>query len=112
MRGLKQAMIKIIADGGKSHPARVRGLKLLGSVRPAIAYKVAPRTGAWIETAQPLSRLHLQYVAPRTGAWIETFSEADNPALSPVAPRTGAWIETIHLRRISKRGTMPIRNRG
>ena len=33
---------------------------------------VAPRTGAWIETAAITGNFHGGDVAPRTGAWIET----------------------------------------
>ena len=79
---------------------------------------VAPRVGAWIETA--LCNQHHQKtgVAPRVGAWIETaikslvswFSRS-RPAwarglklvivslLGPpsVAPRVGAWIETVDI---------------
>jgi len=34
--------------------------------------RVAPRTGAWIETWTFTVDDHEAYVAPRTGAWIET----------------------------------------
>ena len=33
-------------------------------------------------------------VAPRTGAWIETITQAERSYCVVVAPRTGAWIET------------------
>jgi len=33
---------------------------------------VAPFTGAWIETCDPVRRLADRQVAPFTGAWIET----------------------------------------
>ena len=33
---------------------------------------VAPFTGAWVETAPPLSPYPLPVVAPFTGAWVET----------------------------------------
>ncbi|MFA6173933.1 MAG: hypothetical protein WC701_09645 [Kiritimatiellales bacterium] len=38
----------------------------------ANAVKVAPRAGAWIETASFLPPIPLICVAPRAGAWIET----------------------------------------
>ena len=79
--------------------------------------KVAPFTGAWIETAVLKKGLLGWEVAPFTGAWIETIveSQADLPAgmslpsrerglkrvrgrgrarVRAVAPFTGAWIET------------------
>ena len=36
----------------KSHPVRVRGLKLIAVALARGAVVVAPRTGAWIETAR------------------------------------------------------------
>ena len=50
----------------------VRGLKLgIYSCVPEADY-VAPRVGAWIETACLIILLPLLIVAPRVGAWIET----------------------------------------
>ena len=40
-----------------------------------------------------MNRNRLQ-VAPRTGAWIETALLTQNQEQFQVAPRTGAWIET------------------
>ena len=79
---------------------------------------VAPRVGAWIETAPAYADAYSNPVAPRVGAWIETNPVGDFitglsshpvwvrglkqyyklPPLSPdeVAPRVGAWIETHH----------------
>ncbi len=82
-----------------------------------MSHRVAPRAGAWIETARRLSGYCGAWVAPRAGAWIETCDGTSNssprlrspPArgrglklLPPylaalpaiVAPRAGAWIET------------------
>ena len=79
--------------------------------------KVAPRTGAWVETFDVDSHLNKSRVAPRTGAWVETSSNntitgntcKSRPARARglkhedvpttfidqvVAPRTGAWVET------------------
>ena len=56
--------------------------------------KVAPRTGAWIETDQRLAFFCKEIVAPRTGAWIETVKSSTGRTPVRVAPRTGAWIET------------------
>ena len=36
--------------------------------------KVAPYTGAWIETPMGIARNFAFFVAPYTGAWIETRS--------------------------------------
>ena len=47
-------------------------MKLGRCVRQTPQARVAPRTGAWIET-QIVHSLRGKYlVAPRTGAWIET----------------------------------------
>jgi hypothetical protein len=35
-------------------------------------------------------------VAPITGAWIETDEMNQQEAIAFVAPITGAWIETVH----------------
>ena len=55
-----------------SHPAWVRGLKHSISIRDKNTAPVAPRVGAWIETALAYQRLGKPQVAPRVGAWIET----------------------------------------
>jgi len=55
-----------------SHPAWVRGLKLLNMCIAYIDLLVAPRVGAWIET-KAIGRSTTEFtVAPRVGAWIET----------------------------------------
>ena len=55
---------------------------------------VAPRVGAWIETASTSVNLLDIKVAPRVGAWIETSEPTRALAAAKVAPRVGAWIET------------------
>jgi len=78
---------------------------------------VAPRVGAWIETAlatalslmrlsshpawvrglkphRLLSKQPRMHVAPRVGAWIETDRFGKGRQIDKVAPRVGAWIET------------------
>ena len=55
---------------------------------------VAPRVGAWIETAECVQIINRNYVAPRVGAWIETVSGQSWDEIKTVAPRVGAWIET------------------
>jgi len=98
---------------------RVRGLKHTVARRVVVLDGVAPRAGAWIETASWLNGWLGQAVAPRAGAWIET-AEHGGYALGHVshpvrvrglkqeyrnwgaegvrvAPRAGAWIETAEL---------------
>jgi len=55
-----------------SHPAGVRGLKLIDDPDPRQYPLVAPRRGAWIETAIIRLKRRVTEVAPRRGAWIET----------------------------------------
>jgi len=55
-----------------SRPARARGLKRLVSLTYGMRWRVAPRTGAWIETKKLDNVDSVCIVAPRTGAWIET----------------------------------------
>jgi len=52
---------------------RARGLKLAGMLDAQERAHVAPRAGAWIETANPTDDDAVFGVAPRAGAWIETF---------------------------------------
>ena len=56
--------------------------------------KVAPRTGAWIET----SKRHLQALSrkspPARGRGLKLLNSFLAPEPPHVAPRTGAWIET------------------
>ena len=60
--------------------------------------RVAPFTGAWIETSHRLGRPVLgREVAPFTGAWIETSPWPSAVMVDGVAPFTGAWIETPYL---------------
>ena len=99
----------------KSHPLRVRGLKLLEILHHPPLW-VASFTGAWIETMMNLSfsnltmsrilygcvdwnhhGIHDNYecdVASFTGAWIETCHHRKVYRQSNVASFTGAWIET------------------
>ena len=78
----------------ESHPVWVRGLKQPILDPSTVLYKVAPRVGAWIETAPFRSLSPYQPVAPRVGAWIETVSAKFYKSAIAVAPRVGAWIET------------------
>ena len=58
-------------------------------------HRVAPFTGAWIETRNATRYTGMVCVAPFTGAWIETRYEKGVYSIVQVAPFTGAWIETI-----------------
>ena len=91
----------------------MRGLKLRFSSKKKRS-KVAPLTGAWIETNTLLSPAVPSVVAPLTGAWIETslrtasvygmlshpsrvrglklIIKVKNIPNDQVAPLTGAWI--------------------
>ena len=95
----------------------MRGLKLDKFPKTRSKKKVAPFTGAWIETFRARQEAKTVIVAPFTGAWIET-TDAIRLALGrlgshpsrvrglklrqteifdftfKVAPFTGAWIET------------------
>ena len=59
-----------------SHPSRVRGLKPAEANMNSGFLRVAPFTGAWIETASASLEHQQGIVAPFTGAWIETGPEA------------------------------------
>ena len=69
-------------------------MKHLNFGRSEVEQRVAPFTGAWIETADDLRRRGVDLVAPFTGAWIETSSFHLGRLPKRVAPFTGAWIET------------------
>jgi len=56
--------------------------------------RVAPFTGAWIETQRASLWKNCSGVAPFTGAWIETGPTNQCSQGLVVAPFTGAWIET------------------
>ena len=64
------------------------------SLLKLVLQKVAPHTGAWIETSSYCRYDYYAIVAPHTGAWIETSIKTKRLLLSLVAPHTGAWIET------------------
>ena len=72
----------------------VRGLKQFANIGKLERGEVAPRVGAWIETAMAHACMNTIPVAPRVGAWIETVSTPVKTKSSLVAPRVGAWIET------------------
>ena len=75
--------------------------------------KVAPLTGAWIETMPIRLGDVNDIVAPLTGAWIETALPRSQRQSPDVAPLTGAWIETSgFVVKINKIKSHPSRVRG
>ena len=84
-------------DWIRSHPVRVRGLKLILVYVYTLRLLVAPRAGAWIETDGTSIDVSTSDVAPRAGAWIETLLLIFKKLKLFVAPRAGAWIETKDL---------------
>ena len=48
-----------------------------------------------LKPADPVAQPDQERVAPYTGAWIETYLIRDKCERYAVAPYTGAWIETI-----------------
>ena len=57
---------------------------------------VAPRAGAWIETAVKVDRTLASTVSPPArGRGLKHVAQRRHPGGGRVAPRAGAWIETI-----------------
>ena len=101
-----------------SHPTRVRGLKLNGTVRQRIERDVAPHAGAWIETRQQraigchFAQSHPTRVRglkqtdsyrtlllcgeshPTRVRGLKPQCSAETLRHGGVAPHAGAWIET------------------
>ena len=101
-RGLKP--IDSQKNNGGSPPIRGRGLKLPECARKIGLKKVAPYTGAWIETPViGASFARLSHVAPYTGAWIET----KNSVVRPLRGRGLKLLATIAFSL-----SPPIRGRG
>ena len=95
VRGLK--LLRFIGNilSLLSHPAWVRGLKRDQQEKRKIFRKSHP---AWVRGLKPVKGgavfLHDE-VAPCVGAWIETFPVLPYLSLCQVAPCVGAWIETL-----------------
>ena len=118
-RGLKLKSKHLRPEHSESLPVRERGLKRIVVLVKFPSVIVAPRAGAWIETAPihaptgtkkslPVRERGLKRkyslalklsppVAPRAGAWIETIRGWPPESTFFVAPRAGAWIETSEL---------------
>ena len=73
VRGLKHILVECSVHKLKSHPMRVRGLKLNKEQYKQVVKMVAPHAGAWIETyITTQGNVRGGVVAPHAGAWIET----------------------------------------
>ena len=73
----------------KSPPSRGRGLKQQHDLDGLVYLRVAPFTGAWIETACAPSATRRRGVAPFTGAWIETTTASTTLGLATGRPLHG-----------------------
>ena len=77
-----------------SPPARGRGLKPLVEMSPEALEVVAPRAGAWIETATPALSVTVLASPPARGRGLKRRGDGGRSTWCRVAPRAGAWIET------------------
>ena len=117
-RGLKPKHDREYGATQKSLPARERGLKLIFRPPFAVSEHVAPRAGAWIETASgpstlasparslPARERGLKPITltfkdlrnfrslPARERGLKLLYPAPSHHLAFVAPRAGAWIET------------------
>ena len=93
VRGLKPTTEDNNAEIIESHPVWVRGLKLTSVYYQIQPRDVAPRVGAWIETACSCMICVLLRSHP---VWVRGLKLCPRPILGilAVAPRVGAWIET------------------
>ena len=69
-------------------------MKLYRMVEAAKKEKVAPRTGAWIETPLLPGAILVPQSPPARGRGLKRSLAWSNVTRTAVAPRTGAWIET------------------
>ena len=74
----------------------------LPELLPNLTLTSRPHHGGVDRNRIPVRRMIASKVAPITGAWIETLPSFDESAAKKVAPITGAWIETRR-RRIATR---------
>src|SRR5436305_1717747 len=81
-------------DRGRSPLARGRGLKL-ASDAPGPGVLLSPLARGRGLKLEPTHVLRPDlHIAPRAGAWIETASRGTHAPSACIAPRAGAWIET------------------
>ena len=113
-RGLKQAHRPLDVPAQRVAPFTGAWIETIAlGYMDAIA-NVAPFTGAWIETGDDVLIILPDWVAPFTGAWIETCPSPGAQRSYAVAPFTGAWIETgkQHRNQIVNKRSLPSRERG
>ena len=77
-----------------SRPARARGLKLV-EADLATGAIVAPRAGAWIETASRIVIVASRESRPARARGLKLDRAIFSSRRLSVAPRAGAWIETL-----------------
>ena len=78
----------------RSHPMRVRGLKLRQGVRLYKFFRSHPMRVRGLKPVRLAQKTCYQRVAPHAGAWIETPTDGSYFQAGNVAPHAGAWIET------------------
>ena len=78
----------------RSHPVRVRGLKLMAGIVAGLTYPSHPVRVRGLKQISIMPAKPCQKVAPRAGAWVETYDPETGRKLTVVAPRAGAWVET------------------
>ena len=96
VRGLKLKRQLVTTGKLRSHPVWVRGLKPVTRNSHDGSRRVAPRVGAWIETAGFFA--FTTSIALSHPVWVRglKLDEEWLEELLEVAPRVGAWIETIY----------------
>ena len=94
-RGLKQQRPCPASSWRRSRPSRARGLKLPQAPLPCWPPRVAPLTGAWIETRAGVMYREVSVESrPSRARGLKLWPNHGQKSLSRVAPLTGAWIET------------------
>ena len=79
----------------KSHPLRMRGLKLFVALLLLVARESHPLRMRGLKHFCTNKKSHPQYVASFADAWIETVITSDGDVSCWVASFADAWIETL-----------------
>ena len=93
-RGLKPPRCFASASRPTSRPVRARGLKPSHLEQWAKYPPSRPVRARGLKHHLPRPQRHQVLVAPRAGAWLETACRCVFSASIAVAPRAGAWLET------------------